>query len=419
MPKRRDKLITTFSEYELTEQIGQGGSATAWVAVSRSGEEVVVKVLRPEGVSSSFKRRFKNEIRFCQETNHTNVIKVLDHGVIVSNDAHVPFFVTARYAITLRNVMQLGPLPPEDALPIFSKIVDGVEAGHNEGTWHRDLKPENILLSEDLETVVVADWGIAHFSEKFLETAIETKDRDRLANFTYAAPEQRVLGQTNQIEPRLVDLFSLGLIMSELLTSEIPHGSGYRKVSDVHPEWEYLDDVVEGLIQHSPANRYQSIDELKKSLIAKKNEFFARQKLSQIEQTTVGRYDIDDEETENTFKVTGVDYQNGQLQLSLNSAPPRDWIQVFKSGAYSKAYLLGTGPENFDFRDNVASVSVRPQYTQQVTNNFKGYCESTTKLVMQEKARRAQQQKRQEEKELKRQAEAEAARIQVLQNLKY
>ena len=85
-------------------------------------------------------------------------------------------------------------LKKDHILPLFSQLLNGVEAAHLRKVIHRDLKPENILYDPRGNRVIVADFGIAQFQEEELYTAVETKAEDRLANFQYAAPEQRKRG---------------------------------------------------------------------------------------------------------------------------------------------------------------------------------------------------------------------------------
>jgi serine/threonine protein kinase len=73
-------------------------------------------------------------------------------------------------------------------------MLSGVESAHLRQIVHRDLKPENVLIDHD-GVLVVADWGAAHFGAEDLYKAAETKNDERLANFIYAAPEQRIRGQ--------------------------------------------------------------------------------------------------------------------------------------------------------------------------------------------------------------------------------
>lgn len=117
----------------------------------------------------------------------------MDHGVSASTSQSGPFYVMPRYTGSLRD--KIDTLPSEGVMPLFSQILDGVEAAHLVGVTHRDLKPENILL--DLQgRPSVADFGVASFTEEFLHTLVETAPTQRLANFQYAAPEQRSVGRS-------------------------------------------------------------------------------------------------------------------------------------------------------------------------------------------------------------------------------
>ncbi|OGG46346.1 MAG: hypothetical protein A3F84_13460 [Candidatus Handelsmanbacteria bacterium RIFCSPLOWO2_12_FULL_64_10] len=78
-----------------------------------------------------------------------------------------------RYPQTLRGVIG-KKLEPSQTLAIFSKILDGVEAAHMCQVWHRDIKPENILCDESAQSVVIADFGIAHFAPDLQETEVVT-----------------------------------------------------------------------------------------------------------------------------------------------------------------------------------------------------------------------------------------------------
>ena len=122
----------------------------------------------------------------------------------------------------------------------------------------------------------MVDFGIARFTEEALFTAVETRAQDRLANFLYAAPEQRVRGR--DVGP-VADIYALGLILNEMFTGEVPQGSGHKRIGDVAPQYGYLDTSVDRMIRQSPAERPGSIAEIKRELIARGNEFVSQQKL--------------------------------------------------------------------------------------------------------------------------------------------
>ena len=163
------------------------------------------------------------------------------------------------YDSSLRKLISAG-LKPEDIIRLFIQLLDGVEAAHLQDIVHRDLKPENILYKTADAQLALADFGIARFTEDELYTAVETKAQDRLANFQYAAPEQRVRGRN--VDYR-ADIYAMGLILNEMFTHEIPQGTGYKTISSISPEYSYLDEVVEKMIRQNPDERFNSIEEVK------------------------------------------------------------------------------------------------------------------------------------------------------------
>jgi serine/threonine protein kinase len=255
---------TPFETYRATGNLGQGGSGIVVSAQDESGELYAIKYLRAENVTKLRRKRFRNEIRFGQRINHPNIVPILDVGSVRIGDADVLFYVMPLYASTLRRVMSATPSSSR-ALTIFEALLSGIEAAHAAGVFHRDLKPENILLSHDMSDVRIADFGIAHFSEEALFTSVETRDQERLANFVYAAPEQRV--RSASIDHR-ADFFALGLMLNELLTGEIPHGGGYKRISAAHSGLAQLDRVVDLLIRQRPEDRPSSTAEIRRLLDA-------------------------------------------------------------------------------------------------------------------------------------------------------
>ena len=141
----RETLRTAFNTYKIIQQsIGNGGAGTVHLVEDIDGVRYAIKVLRSQAGTTQTKR-FQNEIDFCSRNIHQNIITILDHGVTEgSNGDALPFYVMPLYPTTLRKLMSKG-IAPSDILPLFSHILDGVEAAHLKGVFHRDLKPENIL----------------------------------------------------------------------------------------------------------------------------------------------------------------------------------------------------------------------------------------------------------------------------------
>jgi serine/threonine protein kinase len=249
---------TALGSYTLGAQLGEGGSGKVFRATDDDGVHHALKYLKPESLSSSKTKRFRNEMAFCSSNTHPNIITVTDRGLAVVNGVEVPFYVMPVFPKTLRSLMDTK-IGTDRLLEVFGQVLEGVEAAHSAGIWHRDLKPQNVLVDSAGGQAVVTDFGIAHFTEDLLHTMIETRNSDRLANFRYAAPEQRSNGAIDQ----RADIYALGLILYEMLTGDLLQGTQHRQIASVHPELAHLDDIVEKMTRQRPEDRPQSIAEFK------------------------------------------------------------------------------------------------------------------------------------------------------------
>jgi len=264
---------TSFHSYWSQGSVGQGGAGTVFMVRDEDHYVFAIKRLDPDKVSAIRVKRFENELNFSRKRSHQNLINVVGDGFTIVKGVKVPFYVMPYYAKTLRRLMADG-ISVDMVLPYFGQILDGIEAAHLLGASHRDLKPENILYDPELGTLVIADFGIAHFEEDDLHTAVETRDGERLANFLYAAPEQKTRGRTAGLR---ADIYALGLILNEMFTREVPQGQDYRGIASVARQFVYLDGIVTSMIQQEPEKRPVSIDAVKNLLRARGDEFISRQ----------------------------------------------------------------------------------------------------------------------------------------------
>jgi eukaryotic-like serine/threonine-protein kinase len=214
---------TAFNRYVLSSVIGEGGAGRVWRATDASGKDVAIKLLHADRATAERRKRFQNEIIFCLKTVHPNIVRVLDHGVDMSSGKSAPFYVMPLLSGSFRRPVESQK--GADLLKLYDQMLSGVDAAHLHGVVHRDLKPENVLVDSTGAQACVADFGIAHFADEELYTAVETAPDVRLANFQYAAPEQKMRGRTVD---RRTDIYALGLMLNELFTGEIPHAVGYR-----------------------------------------------------------------------------------------------------------------------------------------------------------------------------------------------
>jgi serine/threonine protein kinase len=247
--KTQPTFRTALNIYDDQGLLGEGGSGTVHRVSDDNGNLYALKQLREECLGGKRQKRFQHELNFCMKVSHPNIVQVIDYGLYGSEEC--PFFVMPMFENTLRKAMKQGI--KYDRIPqILQQIIQALEFAHGREIFHRDLKPENILCSADLSSVVLADFGIAHFSGDVLLSAIETGNQERLANFAYAAPEQRVRGSDVGAP---ADIWALGLILNELFTDQLILGKGHKLIASVAPEYVGLDALVDLMLRQSPEER--------------------------------------------------------------------------------------------------------------------------------------------------------------------
>ncbi len=134
---------------------------------------------------------------------------------------------------------------------------------------------------------------------------IHTAPSERLANFAYAAPEQRVPGR--EVDER-ADIYALGLLLNEMFTGEIPHGSGIRSIKDSAPEFAYLDALVDLMIQQQRDGRLQSVRKVKEELIGRGNHFVELQTLNRLKREVVPESSVSDPLIEDPIQIVATGY---------------------------------------------------------------------------------------------------------------
>jgi serine/threonine protein kinase len=375
-PSKTDSFESPFDRYTKTGSVGSGGSGIVVKVQSQDGKPYALKYLSPEHVTSEKRKRFKNELWFSARNRHPNIITVVDSGFVELDGEKCPFYVMPLYPATLRELMKKG-LTPAKVLPLFTQVLDGVEAAHKQNIWHRDLKPENILCDPDVGQTVVADFGIAHFAEEALHTSIETKVGARLANFQYAAPEQRE--KAARVDHR-ADIFALGKILNEMFTRTIPDGVDFKKVGAIAPEYAYLDDLISVMLKQSVDERPSSIDEIKKELLRRGNAFVVRQKIDELEGTVVQTSKIVDPLITDPIRLVGVDSQDGHVILRLSQPVNRLWKDAFMNMRQFTHIPGECAPKLFTFDRSIALLPFRDvRRVQQYVDLFKEYLKGATK----------------------------------------
>lgn len=327
--KKGTIVLTAFNTYELEKQIGQGGNGKVWKAVDKENQNVAIKFLSRENTDKVLKR-FKNETFFCMKHSHKNIIPILDYGTAGKDFV---FYVMPLYEQTLRNKMK-EKINHADIINIFVGILNGLQYAHKNGAIHRDIKPENILFAEGSWEPVIADFGIAHFTDENLETFIETAKGDRMANFQYAAPEQKKKGGT--VSPQ-TDIYSAGLLLNEMFTGEIPQAINYKKIADVSAEYAYLDELFELLFQQEPSERLYPEEKIIMEIKVLAQKHNNNNDIKQLEETSFELQQPEDYEP----KVISIRYEKDNLIFELDKTVNADWLQVITNGAYTHSFVMG------------------------------------------------------------------------------
>jgi serine/threonine protein kinase len=207
--------------YRLDAQVGHGGMSTVYRAFDTVLErQVAIKLMHREMSSDSDQlERFRREARAVAQLNHPHIVGVIDAG----EDDQTPYIVFEYVeGETLKDrIRRLGRLPIPEAVAYAIEIARALGAAHERQIVHRDVKPQNVLIDEE-GTARVTDFGIARtMTEEGL-----TADGRVLGTTDYVSPEQ-ALG--HEVGPQS-DLYSLGIVMFEMLTGDVPF-SGENQVA--------------------------------------------------------------------------------------------------------------------------------------------------------------------------------------------
>ena len=249
-------------------------------------------------------------------------------------------------------------IPHERVLPLFLDIASGLCFAHQKGVWHRDIKPENILIDADGHAII-ADFGIAHFCEDEMATLVETNKHDRMANFQYAAPEQR---NRNQKVDGRADVYSIGLILNEMFTGTIISGVNYQTIASVNKDYGYLDEVVSKLICQNPEERLYPVDKIAIEILAlQKKEENTKALLKLASEQPVE--DLE-EEIIQPPRIIDISYEDGYLKLKLQGLPPRHdiWFSFLTDGKYSYSSIADYAPYRLHFiEEDTIAMPVRAE----------------------------------------------------------
>jgi serine/threonine protein kinase/tetratricopeptide (TPR) repeat protein len=270
--------------YDVVSLLGEGGMGQVYRGRDpRLGRDIAIKILAKESSQDKDATvRLEREARAIAALSHPNIVAVFDVGRERGNFYVVTELLEGK---TLRDQLRDSPMNWRRAVEIGAEIAEGLAAAHAKAIIHRDLKPENIFLTAE-GRVKILDFGLAqtdptllHREESNIPTTrwFQTDPGMVIGTLGYMSPEQ-LRGEA--VDPT-ADLFSLGCILYEMVTSKRPfhRDSGAATIAailkDALPSDELagfvppeFQRIIEGCVEKSPSMRFQSARDLSLTLRA-------------------------------------------------------------------------------------------------------------------------------------------------------
>lgn len=257
-PPAIEEVAAHFPDLEIIELIGAGGMGAVFRArQSNLDREVALKILSHDLVEDpTFVERFNREGRLLARLGHPNIVAVYDTGT-----AGPYAYLLMEYVdgVNLRQAMQTGGFSPAEALILVEEICAALKFAHGEGILHRDIKPENILI-DSRGQVKIADFGIAKLiGQEDGEDITLTLEGSVLGSLQYMAPEQ--IETPGDVDQR-ADIYSLGVVLYEMLTGELPLGR-FALPSEKAAIDTRIDEIVLRTLEREREARFQSAEEVR------------------------------------------------------------------------------------------------------------------------------------------------------------
>jgi serine/threonine protein kinase len=265
-------LPTKIGRFEIIERLGRGAFGVVYKARDPTFYlTVAIKLARPETLDTQQRmEQFLNDAQAARRLKHPHIAQVYDIGY---DEQGLPYIVCEFIeGMTLEDRLTGDPFPPQESTRLVSQIADALQYAHDKGVVHRDIKPSNIMIDFSGMPFLI-DFGLAHCDEGDIH---ETLRGQFFGTLAYMSPEQARMDHELGVG---TDIYSLGVVLYELLTNELPfrgkrnmllHQVKYdepqppRRLNDHIPR--DAETICLKCLEKEPRNRYPSAEALREDL---------------------------------------------------------------------------------------------------------------------------------------------------------
>ena len=260
------EIGSRIGNYKLVSILGEGGFGIIYLAQQEHPikRQVALKIIKPGMDSAQVIRRFEAERQALALLDHPNVAHVYDAG---TTEAGRPYFAMEYVkGVPITEHCDRQKLTLEERLRLFIRVCEAIQHAHQKGIIHRDIKPSNIQVCIEGEQAIpkVIDFGVAKaLSQPLTERTLVTEQGQLIGTPEYISPEQAEM--TNQDIDTRADIYSLGVLLYELLTSTLPFESQTLRRGSL----EQMRQIIRETEPKTPSTRVSSLDAEASTRLAK------------------------------------------------------------------------------------------------------------------------------------------------------